>query len=87
MKNLIDTIVYPLLNWLNNIYNSLSELSVPLSRPVDIAQYLGVFAYLGSGWISFVVNVCLLAFIYVVALLLVAQHGLFIKFKNTVKWW
>lgn len=87
MKGLIDTVFNPLLNWLNMVYNSLMELSVPLARPIDIGQYLGVFAHLGGGWISFVTTACALAFIYVVCYLFVAQRDLLIKFKDAVKWW
>lgn len=87
MRNFIDTVVSPLLNWLNTVYNSIKDLEVPLSRPLDITNYLGIFAYLGPGWISFIVNACLLAFIYIVAFIIVSQQGLFIKFKNTIKWW
>lgn len=87
MKSLIDTVFKPLLTWLKMIYTNIHELSVPLSRPIDIADYLGVFAYLGPFWISFIVNVCLLAFVYVVTFIIVAQQGLIIKFKDTVKWW
>lgn len=87
MRNFIDTVFNPLLNWLNSIYNNLSELSVPLSHPLDISKYLGVFALLGGGWISFIVNVCLMAFIYIVCFIIVAQNGLYLKFKDSIKWW
>jgi hypothetical protein len=87
MKSLIDTILNPVLSWLTGIYNSLTELQVPLSHPLDISKYLGAFALLGPGWISFIVNACLMAFIYVVCFIIVAQHGLYLKFKDTIKWW
>lgn len=87
MKGLIDTIFYPVLNWLNSILSSIMSLDVPLSHPLDIAKYLGPFAYLGPYWISFVVTVGTLAFVYVICFIVVSQHGLFMKFKNTIKWW
>lgn len=87
MRNFIDTLFYPLLNWLNGIYTNLSSLSVPLSHPLDIKKYLGIFSILGPGWVSFIVNICLMAFIYMVCFMIVAQQGLFVKFKNTIKWW
>lgn len=87
MRNLIDTILNPLLNWLNSVFTTIKELSVPLARPLDISQYLGVFGYLGPFWISFITTACALAFIYVVSYLVVSQRGLIIKFKDMIKWW
>uniref|UniRef100_UPI00196789A6 hypothetical protein n=1 Tax=Escherichia coli TaxID=562 RepID=UPI00196789A6 len=76
-----------LLNWLNSVFTTIKELSVPLARPLDISQYLGVFGYLGPFWISFITTACALAFIYVVSYLVVSQRGLIIKFKDMIKWW
>lgn len=87
MKGVIDTVFFPILNWLNQIYSSIMNLIVPVSRPIDIAQYLGVFAYLGPYWITFITTACVLAFVYMVCFLVVAYNGLFIKFKDTIKWW
>lgn len=87
MKSLIDTVFKPLLTWLNLVYTNISELKVPVSRPLDISLYLGPFAYLGPYWIAFIGTVCLLAFIYVVTFIIIAQQGIIIKFKDTVKWW
>lgn len=87
MKGIIDTIFKPILNWLDMIFTSIRELSVPLAHPLDISQYLGVFGYLGPAWISFITTACALAFIYVVCFIVVAQKGLVIKFKDLVKWW
>lgn len=87
MRNLIDTIFYPVLSWLTGIYTNLDNLSVPLSRPLDVKKYLGIFSLLGPAWTSFIINVLLMAFIYMVCFIIVAQQGLFVKFKNTIKWW
>jgi hypothetical protein len=87
LKGIIDTIFSPFLNWLNSIYNSIMSLEVPLSRPINIGEYLGIFGYLGPYWISFIVTAGLLGFIYIVCFIVVAQQGLIIKFKDTIKWW
>lgn len=87
MRALIDTIFHPVLNWLTTIFETIQQLSVPLSRPVDIGMYLGPFVLLGSGWITFISTACALAFIYIVAFIVVAQRGLFIRFKDVIKWW
>ncbi len=87
MKGVIDTVFNPLLNWLNGIFNSIMNLSVPLSHPLNLSKYLGLFSYLGPTWTSFVTTACALGFIYLVAYLIVAQRGLLIKFKDMIKWW
>lgn len=87
MIALIDTIFNPVIAWLMSIRENISQLSVPASRPVPISNYLGPFALLGPYWITFIGTVCVLAFIYAVSFLVVASQGLFIKFKDTVKWW
>lgn len=87
MKSLIDTVFNPLIAWLTSISSSISKLSVPLARPIDISQYLGPFAYLGPYWITFISTACVLAFVYIVCFLIVAQRGMIIHFKDMIKWW
>jgi hypothetical protein len=87
MRALIDTIFSPLINWLDSIYNSLMDLSVPMARPLDVSNFFGVFALFGSGWVDFAETVCTLAFIYGISYIVVTQTGLLIKFKDLIKWW
>lgn len=87
MRNLIDTIFGPVLIWLNNISSSISSLSVPVSRPINFGRYFGHLSFLGPHWITFITTVCTLAFIYFVIYLIKTQSGLFIKFKDMIKWW
>lgn len=87
MRALIDTIFNPVLNWLQNIYNTILELSVPLARPLPVGSYMGPLATLGPYWVTFITTVCTLAFIYMVTFLIVAYQGVFTKFKDTIKWW
>lgn len=87
MRNLIDTIFSPVLNWLHSISSAISQMAVPLARPLDISKYFGYFGMLGSGWQDFIKTVCALAFIYCICYLVVTQVDLFRKFKDAVKWW
>lgn len=87
MIALIDTIFGPVINWLIRIKEMIRELSVPLARPINISDYLGPFAHLGPYWILFISTGAALGFIYLVAFMITASQGLFIKFKDTVKWW
>ncbi|MFP2989059.1 hypothetical protein MF621_003958 (plasmid) [Bacillus velezensis] len=87
MKPFIDTIFAPVLAWLNHIHSMISSLSVPLSHPVPITNFLGPFGLLGSSWARFVGTICSLAFIYVVAYLIKNAAGLYLTFKQSIKWW
>lgn len=87
MKALIDTIFGPVLNWLTNMYNSIHDLSVPLSRPLNVDKYFGVIGLMGNGWMDFAKTVCALSFIYGISYIVVTQIELFRKFKDMIKWW
>lgn len=87
MIALIDTIFKPLLTWLATIKSYIGSMSVPLSRPLEIADYLGPFALLGSYWVTFISTTAVLAFIYVIAYMVMSMSGLAIKFKDLIKWW
>lgn len=87
MIELIDTIFFPILNWLATIKNYILEISVPASRPFDISKYLGPFALLGPYWIGFITTICSLAFIYMVVFIINSSSGLYQKFKDAVQWW
>lgn len=87
MRPLIDTIFAPVLNWLQNMIITIDSLSVPYSRPLNISNYFGYFSMFGNGWLFFIKTTTTLAFIYGVSYLVVTQVGLFIKFKDMIKWW
>lgn len=87
MIALIDTIFAPFLNWLIQIRSYISDLSIPMARPLQVADYLGPFALLGGYWISFISMAFALGFIYIVAFIIMSLNGLTIKFKDLIKWW
>lgn len=87
MKNLIDTIFSPVLVFLTTIADALRSLSVPVARPLDFGKYFGYFSFLGPIWITFITTACTLAFIYFIVYLVTNNMGLFLKFKEFIKWW
>lgn len=87
MKGLIDSVFGPVIEFLTTILTFIEELSVPVSRPFDPSNYLAPLTLLGPYWFNFVTTVCMLAFIYVVVFLIVAYNGMYIKFKDNIKWW
>ncbi|MNN62873.1 hypothetical protein D3C81_1782070 [compost metagenome] len=87
MRNLVDSVFSPLINWLNNVISYLQHLSVPLSRPLDYSKYFGYFSMLGSYWMTLITTVCVLSFIYMITYIIVANIGLIRKFKDLIQWW
>lgn len=87
MRALIDTIFNPVLTWLQSIIVAIDSLSIPFSRPLNISNYFGYFSLFGNGWVFFIKTVTTLAFMYGVTYIVVTQMGLFIKFKDMIKWW
>lgn len=87
MIALIDTIFAPVLLWLESIQQSIKSLSVPVARPFDLGQYLGWFRLLGPWWVTFVTTACFLACVYMIAFVIVSYRGMYISFKDSIKWW
>lgn len=87
LQGLIDTIFGPIKGWLSHIVSFIQELSVPVSRPFDPSNYLAPLKLLGPYWFTFVTTVCFLSFVYIVAFLIVSYQGMYIRFKDSVKWW
>lgn len=87
MRDLVDTVFGPSIGWLTAIYDKLSSLSIPLSRPLDLSNYFGYFKIMGPTWTSCITTTIALSVIYLIAYVIVSNIGLLIKFKDTVKWW
>lgn len=87
MRNFIDTILGPVLNWLSGIYDWLHQMSVVQARPINFSSYFGWFGLLGPSWTLFIINVCLFGFIYFIVLIVMNSESLYQKFKDAVKWW
>lgn len=87
MRDLIDSFISPLLVWLQSIYDRLHDLSVPLSRPLNLSNYLGYFNILGGTWTSCISTMLALSVIYFILWVIVSNIGLISRFKTLIKWW
>lgn len=89
LRGFVDTIFSPVLNFLNNIFNILTNarLSVPRVGLFDIFDYFPYFNMFGPGWRNFVVTVAFLAFTYIILYLIMNNLGFFSKIKDAIKWW
>lgn len=87
MRSIVDSVIGPLLTWLIDVYDRIMQLSVPLSRPIDFGKYFGYFTFLGAEWLLLISQTALLAFIYLVAYIVMSNIGLLRKFKDLIKWW
>lgn len=87
MRNFIDTIFGPVLEWLNGISDAMRDLSLPVARPLDPNRYFGYFSFLGPNWVTLITTIMTLGFIYLLVYFIVNNMGLLIKFKDMIKWW
>lgn len=87
MKDIIDTIFDPLIQVLNQIITLFSDLSVPASRGLNISDFLPQIGLLPNGWIIFVETIIMLSVIYMITYVIMAYKGLFLKFKDAIKFW
>lgn len=87
MKDLIDTIFNPVIGWLDGIIEMIIKLSVPVGKGINFSYYLSPFYALGPYWSTFILTTFTLGGIYLIAYIISSQGGLFIKFKEFIKWW
>jgi hypothetical protein len=87
VTDLVDSIFGPLLTWLTDIYNRISQMSVPLAHPLNLSNYFGVFNVLGPDWTTVITSILALSFIYFLVWIIMNNLGLIVKFKNLIKWW
>ena len=87
MIALVDTIFDPILGWIDKVIEILQMAIVPVARPFDPSDYLGIYGQIGQGWIGFITSGLVMCFIYVVIYIVMAKSGVYLKFKKSVKWW
>lgn len=87
MRNLIDSVFAPVIGWLQMIIDNLRGVSVPLSRPFDLSNYVGYVSIFGPYWEMFVKQALLLLVVYLITYVVINNMGLIIKFKDMIKWW
>lgn len=87
MRDLVDTIFHPFLNFLDGVRANILNLSVPLAKPLDFSRYFGQISFLGPVWETFITTSFVLLFIYFLVYVIVNNLDLIIKFKNLIKWW
>ena len=87
MKNLIDTIFHPFVNFLNQLIDLLGNVTMPADRPVNILMYLNPFGVLGTAWITLIQSFLALLVLYFIIYFIKNGQEMLIKFKDTIKWW
>lgn len=86
MRGLIDSIFLPFIGWLNDIYNWILQLSVPVSRGLNIGDYLGPLSYFGM-WSTVITTLIFMLFVYVLLFIIFNNIDTLIRFKDMIKWW
>lgn len=87
MKALIDTILNPLLFWLNNLRGYLTNADVLPSYQLNFSRVFAPITALSPAWAMFVSNVMVMIFIYSVLFIVHNGKDSFAKFVQSIKFW
>lgn len=87
MRNFIDSIFGPIIQFLALINEKLGEIGTVAARGLRLDDYFGVFAILGPAWTGVISS--LLSSLFFLAVLYVIKHysGVLLYLKDLIKWW
>lgn len=87
IKNFIDAIFAPPLQFLQMIVDMLGNVSLVAGRGIDLNNYFMFFNYMPGSWQmvikSLLASVTLLAVLFLVR----ATWNVYLNVKNSLKWW
>lgn len=87
LKNFVDTIFKPPIEFLQKVIEFLGELSIIAGKGININNYLGFVSYL-PGSMQMVVNSLLSAVVFLAILRLIAAvMATYYNVKQGIKWW
>lgn len=87
MIALIDTIFTPVLNWLTQIINYLHSATIPTSYTLEIGSLFAPFAMISPAWALLITNIFIMIVTYSIIYISMNATGLYLQFKEAIKWW
>lgn len=87
MIALIDTVLSPLISWLNQILTTLQQAHIPQGFTIQLSNIFSPLAMISPAWSMLISNIVIMAIIYTIIYVSISASGLLIQFKNMVKWW
>ena len=87
MIALIDTVFSPVLNWLTQIYNYLINVNIPTFHALNLGNIFRPLNMISPAWSFLISNVFVMAVAYLIIHLVIGGSDLYLRFKNSIKWW
>ena len=84
---IIDLVFFLIISTLENIKDTLEQASIIAAQGLNIEYYLGYIAPLGENWLNLVQHVFYCSLIIVIILITKSGWTLYLKIKDSVKWW
>lgn len=87
MIELIDLFFNPIVNLLLNVRGSLSQAIIVAKQGLNVGYYIGYIAPLGPVWVALITRLFFCSFLVVIILISKTGWGLYLKIKDSIKWW
>jgi len=87
MKDIIDSILGPIQQFLSYSIEKIQSIQLVAERGLDLNYYLGPITQIGPGWVALCFS--LISSIVLITVVFLARSGysLYLNFKEGVKWW
>ncbi|MGC5328956.1 hypothetical protein [Brevibacillus sp. SYSU BS000544] len=87
MRNFIDSLFNPASQFLQGIRDSLLKYSVGRNKPIELDSFFSPFALLGTSWVVLIKAVMLSLFSITMLYVAIGARGVYLYFKESIKWW
>lgn len=87
MIELIDLFFTPIIDLLTIIRASLSQAIIIARQGLNVEYYLGYIAPLGPVWVAVITRLFFCSFLVVLILITKTGWSLYLKLKDSIKWW
>ncbi len=87
MKDIVDSIIGPVQQFLNNAIDRMQDIQLVAERGLNLNYYLGPITHLGSGWTALVMSLIGSLILLSVIFLVRSGYNIYLNFKQGVKWW
>lgn len=87
LRDLIDSIFAPVYGFLNFVLLKIQSVSLVASRGLNLDYFLGPVALLGPEWVGLIKTIIACITLLTVVFVSTKGFGLYLKFKEGVKWW
>lgn len=87
MIELIDLFFNPIINLLLSIRTYLAQAIIIARQGLNIEYYIGFIAPLGPVWVALITRLFFCSLLVVIILVAKTGWGLYLKIKESIKWW